>query len=201
MIAHHGAMTTVGVDVEEYADANLGNVPFSNLATDSKVLRGLYLVLRYGGSASKDRDDGFLQALPATERHALGLLEEWWTLARMETILETKTKPLIILQAILDGPSRREERSRWIQHLAELAPVSNQPFFQLLEHILSDQEDSLKGTENAKLSPAWHSLKWAYRVLVTDGIPEDVFDPAEHILRGISFITLGCSSCLRYLPD
>lgn len=190
MTTHHGTATTVGVYVEEYAKSRLGNMPFSgfsDLTTDAKALRSLYLVLRYGGSAAKYRDEGFLQALPAMEKHALGLLEEWWTLPRMDDILETKAKPLIILQAILNGPQGRGERSSWIKHLGELGPASDQPFFQVSEHILSDQEDSLKGTENAELSSAWHSLKWAYRVLVTDRTPENIFDPAEYILRGISY--------------
>lgn len=187
MTTDHGTVTTVGVYVEEYAKAHLGNLPFPDLSTDAKALRALYLVLRYGGSASKDRDEGFLQPLPAMERHALVLLEEWWTLPRMDDILESKTKPLVILQAILNGPSRRDERSRWIQHLGELAPPSDQPFFQVSEHILSDQDDSSKATEKSELSSARSSLEWAYHVLVQDDMPEDVFDPAEYKIRGISY--------------
>lgn len=140
---------TLGGVVETYKEIRyLPTGPFEVGQGYSRALQNLFLLLSMlrpeaSGLRTSSTDDAFLASLISIQRHALELLDEWWSGRTGEILMETWIKPCMVLLAVAAWaapedtfPEREDENGPRDCALEVLAPTANKGLIHLMRHVV-----------------------------------------------------------------
>lgn len=137
---------TLGGMVETYKKP--GYIPTGDVQDTSRSLQNLFMLLSMSRTETSrpetpDTDEPFLRSLHLIEKHALELLEEWWSGKPVDTLRETWIKPYIIFSAVAawDGPDDMspgigDDNTPRGRALEVLAPAADKGLVHLMRHVI-----------------------------------------------------------------